>query len=132
LYNECWTGLPNLTSICADDNEISALQSYLASCNINTNNITINSNCALANNGFIIENVKVFPNPFTDKITFDSTNYNDDVNKITIYNMLGSKVFSKKNLSNLELLDLSNLSKGVYIANFESDSKSIQIKIIKK
>ena len=51
-FNKCWTNVPNLNYICADCNEIPALQSYLSGCGIDSSGITINSDCELGNQDF--------------------------------------------------------------------------------
>lgn len=132
IGNECWTGNPNLTNICADTNEISALQSYLTSCNINYSGININSNCVLGLEEFAISRVSVYPNPTSGIFTLNLTNEKEDYNKLTLYNILGEKVFTTLvNPKQTNTINLSTFSNGYYIARLESDTNSISLKILK-
>ena len=131
-YNDCWTGNPNLTTICADANEISALQSYLTSCGINYSGININSNCVLGQEEFAVGKVSVYPNPSSGIFTIDLTNEKEDYNRLTLYNILGEKVFTNLvNPKQTNTINLSTFYNGCYIARLESDTNSISLKILK-
>lgn len=129
-YNDCWkTGNPNLTTICADASEVASVQSFLNGCGT-AQAITITSNCGLSNEEFA-SNVGVYPNPFADKLTIDTTQSLDEYNSITIYNTLGSIVYNNSILTSINEIDLSNLPKGVYIANLSGKTKKASLKLIK-
>lgn len=129
LYNQCWTNCPNLTTICADDNEISALQSYLIGCGI-TQPITITRDCSL---GVIDEygkdDVIVFPNPSTGIFTINTKK--EAV--FEVYNLLGKIILKQDVFSNLDtIIDLSNYNNGIYFLKIMGDITCETVKIIKR
>jgi hypothetical protein len=129
-YNDCWkTGNPNLITICADASEVVSVQNFLDGCGT-SQAISITSNCGLGNEEFA-GNITVYPNPFVDRLTIDSSQSLGDYSSITIYNTLGSVVFSNSILTSINEIDLSNLSKGVYILRLLGDSKKTSVKLIK-
>ena len=65
----------------------------------------------------------VYPNPVKDKINI---NKNVDIN---VYNYIGDMVISKRNINTL---DVSKLSSGVYMLQIIYENKSITKQIIKK
>lgn len=66
------------------------------------------------------QNIRVFPNPSNGKISIKN-NTGTSLNKISIYNILGSqvKVIELSDQRNINL-NLTNLKKGVYLARIES------------
>jgi len=72
-----------------------------------------------------IDNVSVFPNPATDKLTILQNTF--EFNIVEIYNINGHLVFKKSMNSSREMIDISNFSKGIYYLKFFGD-KSSQIK----
>ncbi len=81
-----------------------------------TFNLTVMPNLGLSNT--ISNNFIMYPNPASNQITvkgaFDSNE------SVTIYNVLGQVVMSKKISSNEENIDVSSLSSGVYTVTFNS------------
>lgn len=72
------------------------------------------------NQNMITDNqIKVFPNPVSDIITIESSMH--AINKIELYNTLGSKVFS----TNENIFNISFLNTGVYFLNITSDEGSV-------
>lgn len=71
---------------------------------------------------------EVFPNPSENRITI-STKNNLLIDKINIYNQLGQKVLVKDNVENT--IDISNLTKGVYIIEMVSGNSIYRKKLIK-
>ena len=80
--------------------------------------------------------VAYFPNPFTSEIVVNIKNIISENATITIYNIFGSKVFTK-NISRGELerktltLNLGDLVTGLYAIEFRSDSYTNTEKIVK-
>ena len=96
-----------------DDTDNSGVADYLeanVALNINSSNLNL---------------LKVFPNP-TDSYLFIEGNNNPIY--LSIYNLLGKKVMYK---SNIEKIDVSELSKGVYIINISDGVSQIIRKFIK-
>lgn len=69
-----------------------------------------------------------YPNPTNDIVNFKSS---ENIEKITIYNLLGQVVFSKEMNSNEFMLDISNQNTGTYIAKMTANGKSESVKLLK-
>ncbi|TLX76395.1 T9SS type A sorting domain-containing protein [Labilibacter sediminis] len=74
--------------------------------------------------------LKIYPNPTTNIITVDYTKGNKA--SIKIYDTTGKVVVSKVNLQPNNQVDLSALSKGVYIVELVTDVQTSISKVIKK
>jgi len=70
-------------------------------------------------------NVSVFPNPANNKVTVQST---FDIDKIEVYNLLGAKLFSIKDIS---IVNISGLNSGIYLLKITSGIETVTRKIIK-
>ena len=92
-------------------------------------NIELYETSELSTKDFSASNVKVYPNPATDKLTIETNNVN--LSSIEIYNLLGKKVLEQNKLSN-NTINISNLSNGVYMLKLNSDNMSITKKLIVK
>ncbi|WP_395046995.1 DUF1566 domain-containing protein [Flavobacterium sp.] len=69
--------------------------------------------------------IKVFPNPFSSKITIENAVGNE---YFKLYNEIGLEIFSGKNI---EKKDFSDLLKGIYILEIKGETDS-KIKLIKQ
>lgn len=67
-------------------------------------------------------NVRIFPNPSQDFITITSS---ENIEKIEVYNTLGSKVMT----ASLKEIDIRDLSNGLYLVSISLDNGS---KVVKK
>lgn len=74
-----------------------------------------------------IEGLKVYPNPAKDYITIESKNVK--LTSVELYNVLGSKVLSSKSLTN-DRLNVSGVSKGIYMLQVNADGASSTRKIV--
>ncbi len=85
---------------------------------------TICSNASISTN----ENnfIKIFPNPSSDffTISFDASFSNQ---KLDIYSISGQKMYSKILSSNLESIDITNFSKGIYFIKVGLHSEKLII-----
>jgi Secretion system C-terminal sorting domain len=127
--NECWTGLPNLTTICADANEIDLVESYLLGCVIDTSGITITSNCALGYEQFSVNEVVVYPNPASGNVNISS---NVNIKKVELIDVQGRILISKLVDDSNATFDLSSYSNGVYYVKVVGDGGSRIEKLVKK
>ena len=85
--------------------------------------------CALHTNGFIKEDISMFPNPVSDILEFDLGN--NEIKRISIFDVSGRLVVSEAYLTK-DKLDLHQLKSGLYVIRFES-LKGVQTqKFIKK
>lgn len=86
-----------------------------------------------------VEPISAYPNPFTDKITVDFGDVQDETASILLYDQLGRIVYQNKaNIANgnstIEInLEATNLNPGLYILKIESNStKAVSKKLIKR
>lgn len=82
----------------------------------------------------IIENslIKVYPNPFTEKIIISSSIENDLIGKnLKIYGASGKQYISKILQSSVTTIEVNHLPAGIYFAKIEGASKPVIIKLIK-
>jgi len=80
--------------------------------------------------------ISYYPNPFTTEVNVVVNNSVSDNATINVYNILGSKVFSKSvSQDEMQLktftLDLAGLSNGVCFVEYKSDSYSGVTKMVK-
>ncbi len=68
------------------------------------------------------EMVNIYPNPFKEKLNIDS-NHND-VFKIELFDILGKKIYSKKEF-NKQSIEFSNLKSGIYFVKIYSVDGSL-------
>lgn len=71
--------------------------------------------------------VKIFPNPTNGRLFIQSNSIN--ITKLELYSILGQKLVHKED--NLDELDISNLTNGIYLLQVYSGEKKISKKIIK-
>jgi hypothetical protein len=77
---------------------------------------------------FIQDNIRLFPNPTSGIIKISNPNF-VKIKKVNIYNIYGQRLQSK---SQNNIIDLSNLSTGVYIIKIEDENgKQGVFKVIK-
>ena len=74
-------------------------------------------------------NLKIYPNPFTDRIRIENKDFNPL--NISISNGLGQEVKSFKIKGSDTSLDLSSLRNGFYFMTIESDATRVTVKILK-
>ncbi|WP_347925295.1 endonuclease [Pontimicrobium sp. SW4] len=76
----------------------------------------------------LVSSVKIFPNPVKDNTIYFST---DKTLDIKIYDVLGKLVVSKAIMNN-NYIDISNISKGVYLVRISNNNQSITKKLIRQ
>ena len=74
-----------------------------------------------------MDSLVLYPNPANEFVKISSS---VDINKVEIYNLLGKKVISTSKLTNNNL-DVSSLSKGVYLMKLTSGESVASRKLIK-
>lgn len=77
--------------------------------------------------GFELSNVNISPNPVSNILNIDSKT---TINKATFYNTLGQTVLTVKD--NMESIDISHLSKGLYFLEIKAGITKSTLKLIKK
>ena len=77
--------------------------------------------------------VKVYPNPAQSIITVQCKSVpNILTKKITIFNVLGNKVYAASLTAEKTTISIAHFSKGIYIVQIEEGSKQFNTKIIKQ
>jgi len=71
--------------------------------------------CVLNKPAFSQSNIKIYPNPVSDILYFDTT---QEINKVILFDLLGRKIIEQNNVKNISV---SNLQKGTYILKLSSD-----------
>ncbi len=85
----------------------------------------------LANNQFNLANgIILYPNPTNSILNFATPN-NIEVTQVALYDVLGKQVISNAQMMN-NSLDVSNLSKGIYLIAFTCDGQSVVKKFVKE
>ncbi len=129
-FNECWSTVPNLNYICADSNEIPALQIYLSGCGIDSSAITINSDCELSTQDFEFGSVFVLSPVPTKNSLIITAKENAVMSSVSIYNTLGQLV--QVNTNPNETIDVSGLKTGSYFIKIISDKGTASTKFVKE
>jgi hypothetical protein len=80
----------------------------------------------------IVDKVKIYPNPAKEKINLKWKKAGD-INSISIYNMQGVQILNKNVNENYQInIDVSSLSKGIYIIKFNGNNINFTKKVIIK
>ena len=87
---------------------------------------------SLSTNEISLNKTIIYPNPFSKTITIDSSNEDEEIVKIEIYNVIGSLVFLKKTNKNKTIINANNLAKGIYLLKLSTDSGKFVMKKIFK
>jgi len=83
----------------------------------------------LSNETFDENQFKIYPNPTFDKLNIDTRG--NTVNHIELFNTQGKRVMNTS-LNNLNQIDVSHLSPGIYFIKLDTDKNSIIHKFVKK
>ena len=86
----------------------------------------------LSNQDFELKNIAIYPNPSTGLFTVSTGN--KAIDKVAVYDVSGKVVLSANNFSNANsqtILDMKNVSGGIYFVKISSEGQSIVKRIIK-
>lgn len=87
----------------------------------------------IANSGITEAQFKIYPNPTTGKVNFVLDNPTPGDYEVSVYNMMGQKVYSDKiKVSGVysSSIDLSQFSKGVYLFTIIGEGPTIEKKVV--
>ncbi|WP_108869645.1 carbohydrate-binding protein [Aquimarina aquimarini] len=84
---------------------------------------------SLTNTNTFLEELSIYPNPFTNSIQFNTNLKNT---KVIILNALGHKMMTPKINQAENTMDLSHLPKGLYLLTIEKDGIKITKRIVKQ
>ncbi|WP_420572843.1 T9SS type A sorting domain-containing protein [Kordia sp.] len=76
------------------------------------------------------EKISIYPNPTSSILKINFSN-NDIIKSVKLYNVIGQKMIFNIDRQN-NIIDVSDLAKGVYILNIKTENKNFTKKIIKE
>lgn len=96
-------------------------------------NFLVNFGCTTSTNEAAIDHdVKIYPNPFNQKVILDFINQNNDYLKFEIYSSSGNKIMDGIiNHNEKQTIDLKTLASGIYNIKLIGNSKISNHKLIK-
>lgn len=110
--------IPNAASIYFDTNPAIVTNAF------NTQFVT-----SLGNSSFTSNNIAIYPNPARTLVQINLQNTSETINNIRLYDIVGKTINTIENCSASQMtLDVSNLSKGVYLLEITSEHNIKQIK----
>ncbi len=83
----------------------------------------------LSSDSFSFNCFKMYPNPNSGNTLYFQTKNNI---KIELFNILGKKIINKTITTTNNRLDISSISKGIYLVKISSNNKTITKKLVKK
>lgn len=92
-------------------------------------NVIINASQVLGTSENVLEDFKFYPNPVKDELNLSAKTIIEEVN---IYNLLGQVVFAAKMNSSNKAINISSLSKGVYVMCVTSEGNTANYRILKE
>ncbi|MFN0202100.1 MAG: T9SS type A sorting domain-containing protein [Bacteroidia bacterium] len=123
------SNLPNLTDICADANEVSFVQTA-ASASGAISIVNVNSNCVSTSiPAATLKRFNIYPNPTNDKLTIKDLT---QPATIYMYSLEGKLVYSQTYQATPSgiTLELSQIAKGIYLLQIQTDSELVQQKVV--
>lgn len=121
-------GCPNLTSICADANEISNLQ-LMVSFFSSSQSIEI-IECQLSNEDFAsTAAITVYPNPARDMVSIESAS---TIKSMELFDVQGRRICTRLINDTKSSLNIAAYSKGIYILKIATENGNKIQKIIKE
>ncbi len=94
--------------------------------NITLKGVDIN----LTTEGVHFTGIQIYPNPFDNYLNIIN---NQNIQQVMVYDMLGKLIFNQKNINNNKaVLDLNQLTQGVYLLKIYSENSVKTHKIVKK
>jgi uncharacterized delta-60 repeat protein len=91
--------------------------------------VTANADGCLGLNNFDATNLQWYPNPTTGILNI---NYSNNIDEVSVLNMVGQTLFTKKTKATEVQIDFSRLPKATYFMKVVSEGKVKMIKVIKQ
>ena len=92
-------------------------------------NVYFYDKTALKVSKFDASGIKMYPNPVQNTLTIEA---NSEIQRVSVYNVLGQEVMSRSPKSNSTTLQTNDLQKGVYMVKTEIDGNVSMSKIVKE
>lgn len=89
----------------------------------------VNLTVTLSMSDFDTTQLSVYPNPATNNLTIS---YNETINQVEVYNVLGQKVINQNFNSDNISLNVSQLNNGTYLMILHAGEQKQQVKFLKK
>ena len=89
--------------------------------------VRVYQNSSLSVDDIVGNNLKIYPNPASNRFNIDSKN---KIDRIDIYTLQGHRVLTVKNSENI--VDISNLDQGIYFVKIQSQQNVITKRVLKK
>ena len=88
---------------------------------------------SLSSENIFLNNVVLYPNPFSNSITINASLQAEKVTKIEIFNTIGALVNTISTNKDITIIDASKLAKGVYLIKLSASNGKFTIKkLVKK
>ena len=102
-----------------------------APCTNTTSNVTVSiSTTTDINLAYLNANISIYPNPVMDRLVVNTSNV-DGYKSVKLIDMMGKIVYVHENAS-LENIDMSSLSKGLYVVQIDSEFGKFSKTIVKQ
>ncbi|MCW9037184.1 T9SS type A sorting domain-containing protein [Altibacter sp.] len=125
--NNDFTNLPNLETVCVDD-DTSALTVFIE--NQVGHAVNFTEECLLGVSGLEVSHVVLHPNP-TDNIVQITSSF--PVIEVSVYNSIGAQLFQYSKSDGIKNIDLSSLKSGLFLVKLvDAQNQTTVEKIIKK
>ena len=109
-----------------------ALYQFLITSNLGSvyvDNIYLHKNTTMSSSSFTTSKVKLYPNPTANVLNIEATG---DIQRISVYNVLGQEVVNKQSNGTSVSLDVSGLNTGVYVIKTMIEGNVSSTKFIKE
>ena len=83
----------------------------------------------LATSSFVASKIKMYPNPATTNFTIEAL---ENVEQVSVFNMIGQEVISSSPNSKVVTVDVSNLQVGVYVVRTSINGNASSTRFIKE
>lgn len=90
----------------------------------------IDNTLNLENIPVLKEEIKIYPNPATSFINIKLKSIDQEIESVTVFNVLGKKVVSKNYQTSNAVLDTNSLPKGIYFVKVKTKNQQFTKKII--
>jgi hypothetical protein len=91
------------------------------------------SNIVLSNNDYFIDNLSLYPNPATERITLKLSKANELPDSYAVYNMLGQLITEKSINATTDLtLNTAAFNQGMYFIKVRKDNQTMSLPFIKQ
>lgn len=91
--------------------------------------LEVSTNQSLSTGDFNLSSFKAYPNPVKD---FLNLSYSQDISDVSVFNLLGQQVLSKKINAAESQLDMSSLTQGAYLVKITVDGEVKTMKVVKE